>query len=72
MCQVPLAYVAEVASVTQWRVVNGRVGNSLLLDYDSDTDEGVSPFHGIPQGRVKTRLDGHPTEVLWVLNDLLK
>ena len=29
MCQVPLAYVAEVASVTQRQVVNGWVGNTV-------------------------------------------
>ena len=31
--------------------------HSLLQDYDSDTDEGVSPLHGIPRGRVKMRLE---------------
>ena len=29
MCKVPLAYVAEVTSVTQQRVVNGWAGNTV-------------------------------------------
>ena len=31
--------------------------HSPLPDYDSVTDEGVSPLRGIPRGRAKTRLE---------------